>query len=109
MDEDGQQDKNKRDELLKFLALQYERVGSHGEKIWEEMKHFSWALYLLLSAPFVLKHWETPELKYGIWLLIFPFLAILVAIIATLSIYKTVYCFIRCSIYFQHLFTVFAD
>ncbi len=80
---------DKDEKNLKFLALQYERIGSHGDKIWEEMKHFSWALYLLLGAPFILKHWEKVDgVSYGIWLIIFPLLAIIVAIIATLSICK---------------------
>lgn len=93
MGDDEQQGKNKNDEklLIKFLALQYERVGSHGNKIWEEMKHFSWALYLLLGAPFILKHWavgDNWEVWYKIWLIIFPLLAIIVAIIAIVSIRK---------------------
>ncbi len=74
---------------LKFLALQNGRIDSHGDKIWEEMKHFSWALYILLSAPFILKHWETLDrVQYGKMLIIFPLLAIIVAIIAALSICK---------------------
>ncbi len=88
MGDDEQQDKNNRDVLLGFLTLENRRLESHGEKIWEEMKHFSWALYLLLAAPFFLKQSETSVLKYYPWLLIFPFLAMLVAIIATLSICK---------------------
>jgi hypothetical protein len=88
MGDDEQQDKNKNDVLLGFLTLENRRLESHGEKIWEEMKHFSWALYLLLAAPFFLKQWENSELKYYPWLLIFPSLAIIVAFIATLSICK---------------------
>ncbi|NJD01605.1 MAG: hypothetical protein FIA99_03155 [Ruminiclostridium sp.] len=83
---------NKMDEdekNLRFLALQNGRIDSHADKIWEEMKHFSWALYILLGAPFILKNWETlDKVPYGKILIIFPVLAIIVAIIAALSICK---------------------
>lgn len=80
------QDKNiENKDLVNFLNLQYERIGGHGNKIWEEMKHFSWALYLLLGAPFILKHYGDIN---NAWLKIFPILAIFVAIIAILSIRK---------------------
>jgi hypothetical protein len=75
------------EKLLKWLDIQSKRLELHGNKIWEEMKHFSWALYLLLGASFVLEHWEMNE-KFDIWLKIFPILAIFVAIIASLSICK---------------------
>lgn len=90
MSNDGQNDKiNEEKKLLKFLALQNERINNHGDKIWEEMKHFSWALYLLLGAPFILKHWEKVDrVYYGIWIIIFPLLAVFVAIIAAFSICK---------------------
>ncbi|SNQ60442.1 hypothetical protein [Candidatus Methanoperedens nitratireducens] len=89
MSNDEQQEKNKREELLKFLALQNKRIDSHADKIWEEMKHFSWALYLLLGAPFILKHYEKVDgVQYSIWLTIFPLLAAFVAFIAAFSICK---------------------
>ena len=72
------------EKLLKWLVIQSNRLDGHSNKIWEEMKHFSWALYLLLGASFFLKQWEYAD----IWLIIFPILAIIVAIIGIKSIYN---------------------
>ena len=72
------------EKLLKWLVIQSNRLDGHSNKIWEEMKHFSWALYLLLGASFFLKQWGYA----GIWLIIFPILAIIVAIIGIKSIYN---------------------
>ncbi len=84
MSDDKQQDNNKQDEkLLTFLTLQNERLSSHVDKIWEEMKHFSAVLYVLLSAPFFLYK----DFK-SIGLMFFPLLAIFVALIAIFSIRK---------------------
>lgn len=69
------------EKLLKWLEIQSKRLDGHSNKIWEEMKHFSWALYLLLGASFVLNRDFT-----GLWLIIFPILAIFVAIFAIISI-----------------------
>ena len=49
------------------------------------MKHFSWALYILLGAPIIFKFsWDV----VGLWLIFFPILAVLVAILAIYSIDK---------------------
>lgn len=73
------------EKLLQFLVLQYGRIGSHGEKIWEEIKHFSWALYTLLSAAIILKPNFDSNTKS---LIVFPLLGIIVALFAIFSIYK---------------------
>ena len=72
------------EKLLKWLVLQSNRLDGHSNKIWEAMKHFSWALYLLLAASFVLERWGSAD----IWLIIFPIFAIIVAIIGIISIYN---------------------
>lgn len=70
------------EKLLKWLVIQSNRLDGHSNKIWEEMKHFSWALYLLLGASFFLKQWGYVDK----WLIFFPILAIIVAIIGIKSI-----------------------
>jgi hypothetical protein len=72
------------EKLLKWLDIQSKRLELHGNKIWEEMRHFSWVLYILLGAPFVLQN----NLNNSWLLIIFPLLAIFVAIIASLSVCK---------------------
>ncbi len=76
----GEDDKTR---LLEFLTLQNGRLNFHGDKLWEEMKHFSMVLYVLLGAPFFL----IKDLN-GLWLIIFPLLAIFVAFIALFIIRK---------------------
>ena len=68
--------------LLKFLETESNRLEYHGGKIWEEMKHFSWALYVLLGAPFLLSKTDLGD-SY-----IFPILAIIISIIAILIILR---------------------
>ena len=68
--------------LLKFLETESNRLEYHGGKIWEEMKHFSWALYVLLGAPFLLSKTDFGN-SY-----IFPILAIIISIIAILIILR---------------------
>jgi len=72
------------EKLLAWLSIQSERTSFHGDKIWEVMKHFSWILYLLLSAPFILK--DLGDMK--VWLPLLPFLAVIAASFAILSICK---------------------
>ncbi len=73
----------KDDFLLEFLTLQNNRLNFHGDKMWEEMKHFSAVLYVLLGAPIILaKDFKSIEL------IIFPLLAIFVAFIALFIIHK---------------------
>jgi hypothetical protein len=69
-----------------FLTLQNGRLEGHTDRIWEEMKHFSVVLYVLFGAPFVIR--DIPDLSNSIWLIIFPILAISVAVIAALIIHK---------------------
>lgn len=71
--------------ILEFLRLQNERLNFHGDKMWEEMKHFSAVLYILLAAPFAL---HGTGLKENIWPIFFPLLAIIVAFIAVSIIHK---------------------
>jgi len=73
------------DDLLKFLEIQNSRLEKHGDKLWEEMKHFSWALYVLLGAPVYLKFCLCVDTR---WLVLFPILAIVVALFAIFTIRK---------------------
>ena len=76
--------------LLKFLETESNRLEYHGGKIWEEMKHFSWALYVLLAAPFLLKNWNNDEMGLGnsLIIIILPILALIISIIAILIIWR---------------------
>ncbi len=71
------------EKLLRFLDLQSGRLDRHVDKIWEEMKHFSAVLYILLGAPFFFEK----DLNNTL-LIFFPLLAIFVAYIAYISIHK---------------------
>lgn len=68
--------------LMEFLTLQNARLNFHGDKLWEEMKHFSAVLYILLAAPFIIFE-DFKSIAF-----IFPLLAICVACIALLIIHK---------------------
>jgi len=74
------------DKLFKWLAIQSELARGHGYAIWEEMKHFSWALYVVLAAAFILRfQFNVQDISL---LIIWPILAIILAFIAMYSIYK---------------------
>ena len=68
--------------LMEFLTLQNARLNFHGDKLWEEMKHFSAVLYILLGAPFIISD-DFKSIAF-----IFPLLAICVAFIALVIIHK---------------------
>lgn len=74
-------DSNKDEKLLSLLELERNRLENHGNKIWDIIKHFSWALYILLAAAPLLQDSNL----HPIWIKIFPTLAVVVTIIAFLS------------------------
>ncbi len=77
---------NEEDKLIKWLEIQSELARGHGYAIWEEMKHFSWALYVVLAAAFFLKfQFQVQDISL---LIIWPILAIILSFIAMYSIYK---------------------
>lgn len=87
LNENKKSESNEDAKLLKFLELERNRLQDHGNKIWDEIKHFSWVLYILLSATPLLKFSsgiDEPVFK-SILIIILPVFAVIVAIIAFLS------------------------
>lgn len=80
------EEKDKTDKLIKWLPIHSELATSHGYMIWEEIKHFSWALYVVLAAPFILEF----QFKISDWklILIWPIIAIFLSCVAIYSIHK---------------------
>lgn len=76
-----------RDEILiKWLEIESERLRFHGTKSWDEIKHFSWALSILLAASFIMQY--VYNIKDTRLLIVPPIIAVGVSLIAIFTIFK---------------------